>query len=140
MKRIRQTGLCLILLLTIMVMACGKKGPPVPPGIPDLPPVTGFVFDLQDDFVTLAWQRPSGKGASILKGYIVYRSKTAVGEEPCTGCPILFEKAAEPHKGTESFGEMIQNGYDYIYKVVAVSEYGTHSPDSELLRFRFDKD
>ncbi len=124
--------------MVFLFAACGKKGPPVPPGIPPLPAVSGFAYVIDSDIVRLAWNKPVGDGASNLKGYIVHRSKTAVDSDNCEGCPILFQRVAELNAGSEAFGELIENGHDYIYKVVAISVYGTTSPDSTLIKFRYD--
>ena len=122
-----------------IVTACGKKGPPLPPDVLPLPAVTTLSHNLKNDSVHLSWNRPKGKGASSLKGYIVYRSRKAVDDNSlCEKCPITFIKARELHKGTEAFSELIKPGYRYIYKVVATSEYGIIAPDSELIRFTYN--
>jgi len=132
-------GISVALFLVLVIAACGKKGPPVPPGIRPIPAVRGFSHVLADDKVRLVWKKPSEWGASKLKGYVVHRSKTAVNGDNCDGCPIMFQRVAELNAGSEAYGELIEKGYDYIYKVVAISVYGSSSPDSTLIKFRFDE-
>ena len=132
------TLLLSVVFVLCILTACGKKGPPLPPDVLPLSAVTNLSHKLKNDIVQLSWNRPKGKGASSLKGYIVYRSRNAVDDNSlCEKCPITFIKARELHKGTESFSELIKPGYRYIYKVVATSEYGTIAPDSELIRFTY---
>ena len=126
--------------MVLIFAACGKKGPPVPPGIQPLPAVRGFSHVVEGDNLRLVWTKPAEWGSSTLKGYVVHRSKTAVNSDNCDGCPILFQRVAELNAGSEAFSELIEKGYDYIYKVVAVSIYGSTSPDSPLIKFRFDDD
>ncbi len=125
------------ILMILVFTACGKKGPPVPPGIPNLPAVSGFSHVIDGDFVRLVWNKPE-IASSTLKGYVVHRSKTSVGSDNCDGCPISFQRVAEISAGSENFDELIEKGYDYIYKVVAVSIYDSTSPDSKLIKFRYD--
>ena len=130
------TAACLFLLL-ITFSGCGRKGPPVAPGAPELLPVAGLSYEISDDLVRLSWDSSKGRDASILTGYVIHRSIIKADEDSCEGCPVLFQRVAELDKSIHSYGELIEKGNRYIYKVVSVSKYGTISPDSEFLKFSY---
>ena len=104
---------------------CGKKGPPKPPRYIPPPVVTNLVWTVKGDAVQLTWTLPSGAGLpedSKPAGCIVYRSKTPLSEAGCQDCPLEFEKAVEipvtaAGTATATWGEPVQKGYRYIYKV-----------------------
>jgi hypothetical protein len=128
------TTVCLLLLMSAF-SGCGRKGPPVAPGVPELLPVAGLSHEISDGMVRISWETAKGGSASILTGYIVHRSVVPVDEESCEGCPVLFQRVAELDKTVLSYSEMVEKGNRYIYKVVSVSKYGTISPDSTFIRF-----
>lgn len=130
------TAFCLLLFMTAFT-GCGRKGPPVAPGAPELIPVAGVSYELSDDLVRISWDPAKGVGASIVTGYVVHRSVVPIAEDSCEGCPVLFQRVAELDKTVHSYGEMLEKGNRYIYKVVSVSTYGTISPDSEYIKFSY---
>ncbi|MBU1169502.1 MAG: fibronectin type III domain-containing protein [Proteobacteria bacterium] len=115
--------------------ACGRKGPPVPPGAPALPPVADLRHDIIGDQMTLSWSAPKGNGADALAGYVVMRSVTDLGDEPCAGCPILFERVTSLGPSVTEYRETVSRGKHYIYKVMAHTSYQAWSKDSRLIRF-----
>lgn len=135
-NRASLTAVCLILLIAGF-SGCGRKGPPVAPGAPALSPVAGFSYEIADGFVKLSWDEPAGQDKDIITGYIVQRSIEAAETESCEGCPVLFQRAAKLEKNRFSYGELIETGNRYIYKVVSVSKYGNLSPDSILIKFSY---
>lgn len=124
-------------VVSVIISGCGRKAPPMPPGIPDLQAVTDINHTINGDAVTLTWTAPQGEGNDILEGYVVHRSVSPVEDEECPGCPIRFQKVADIKSGTESHTEVLKKGYRYIYKVVAYSEYNTFSRDSKLVKFTY---
>ncbi len=125
------------ILMAFIFFSCGRKGPPVAPGVPDLEPVTGISYEIEADIIKVSWDKPNSKNESILTGYTVHRSITGIDEESCDGCPVLFKRIAELGADSNSYGELLEKGNKYIYKVVAVSKYGTISPDSEFIKFDY---
>ena len=117
-----------------LLSACGRKGPPVPPGFPDMAPVQALASSVEDGDVVLSWRPPAGRAGKVTTGYIIYRSMVDAGEETCEGCPVVFVRMKELKRGTETYMEKLLPGMRYIYKVVAVSEKGTTSPDSKIVR------
>lgn len=125
------------IVTAFLFFSCGRKGPPIAPGIPDLSPVTGISYKIEENRVKISWDKPGKENESILTGYVVHRSRTGIGEENCDGCPVLFQRIAELGKGSTSYDEPLEKGNNYIYKIVAVSEYGSISPDSKFVKFEF---
>lgn len=121
--------------LIMCFVSCGKKAPPVPPGIPPLPVVKGLDYSLDGAWLTLTWKALSGKGSENLSGYTVMRSVTGPHDEPCEGCPILFKRVRDLGPTATEYREQVIPGNSYIYKVVGYTEYKDQSPDSTLIRF-----
>ena len=130
------TAVCLLLLM-VAYSGCGRKGPPVAPGAPELLPVAGLSYEISDDLVRISWSLATGGAASTLTGYIVHRSVVSMDEDMCEGCPVLFQRVIELDKTIHSYGELLEKGNRYIYKVVSVSKYGTISPDSEFIKVSY---
>ena len=124
-------------LLVFAFAGCGKKAPPIPPGAPELPPVSALAYTIQKDVVTLTWKAPEGKAAKDLAGYTVLRSTTSLDEKECPGCPILFERSATLGATATSYSETLVKGKRYIYKVTAFTSYKATSRDSTLIRFEY---
>lgn len=137
MKRYGYRFIALIIvgLIGVCFPACGKKAPPVPPGIPSLPVVKGLDYSLDGAWLTLTWKAISGQGSENLAGYKVMRSVTGPNDEPCEGCPILFKRVKDLGPTTTEYREQLIPGNSYIYKVVGYTSYKDQSPDSKLIRF-----
>ena len=142
------TVLTLGLGLVLAMAGCGVKGPPVPPR--SIPPgaVTDLTFILDQDQVTLNWSIPTGKatGSAGLAGFIVFRAASPLADPVCDGCPALFRRIAEidfealmagnPDRKTATFQQTIEKGYQYIFKVMAISKDGQRGPDSNRVVVR----
>lgn len=135
--RRRLNGLIASVIMILVFSGCGRKGPPVAPGVPELSPVAGLSYEIEEGFVRLSWDKSGRENESILTGYVVHRSVTGIDEETCRGCPVLFERIKELGPESTSYGELLETGKRYIYKVVAVSKYGSVSPDSPFIEFEF---
>lgn len=129
------TALIIAGLTAVCFSACGRKAPPVPPGIPPLQAAKGLTHTLEGAMVTLTWKPISGKAAENLAGYTVMRSVTGPGDDLCEGCPILFKRARELGATTTEYREQVSPGSSYIYKVIGHTTYKETSPDSNLVRF-----
>lgn len=136
-RRFRNTGILISVLavLCLVMAACGKKAPPVPPNAPALPPVAHVKHHVdKDNRLTLAWAPIEVKGSDTVAGYTVMRSMTRLDRETCDGCPILFERVSTLGPGTTEYREKLTPGMRYIYKVLAFTTYHAWSPDSGLIR------
>jgi len=134
--------------LVLAMAGCGVKGPPVPPR--SIPPaaITDLTFILDEDLMTLNWSIPTGKatGSAGLARFIIYRAVASLADPVCDGCPALFRRIAEvdlqtlmagnPGRKTATFQQTIEKGYQYIFKVTAVSKDGQRGPDSNRVIVR----
>ncbi|HIJ56240.1 MAG TPA: hypothetical protein HPQ03_08950 [Deltaproteobacteria bacterium] len=133
------------LVLIFFAASCGKKGDPFPPRELPPPAVGDLAMERSDDFLTLTWTVPTGKKRIVsgFAGFLVYRSKKAVSEEACKGCPILFSRVADvPISGEApgdamTFSETLEKGFRYIYKVTIYSKAGLVSGASNLVEFTY---
>lgn len=139
-RKHRITALIIAGLIGVCIAACGKKAPPVPPGIPPLPAVKGLTYVLSGTQLTLSWKAISGKGSENLAGYSVMRSMSGPNDKPCEGCPILFKRVANLGASATEYRENVTPGNSYIYKVVGYTAYKDQSPDSTLIRFTVPSD
>lgn len=126
----------------ILLPACGKKGPPVPPTFVPPPVVEGLQVILEDNIATLRWAIPEWeeKGEDFLAGFHVYRSKTAA-ENSCEDCPVRYKKVADVQiKNTTSAGsytETLETGYQYSFKVSGYTDSGHKGEKSETVTIDF---
>ncbi len=144
----RRTRICskmivlsgLFLLLSVSYFGCGVKGPPVPSRQPPVPAVADLEYAVTDQTVTLTWRLPGALLAKQAKNaaFGVYRSRTALAEPDCDGCPLVFEKAATvPYVHTQSnrfsIDAPLETGYRYVFKVRLETD-GGDGPDSNSVQ------
>jgi len=151
MKRMMKhpCGISLLIgAILILVISCGKKGPPIVPRY-DEPPVTiNLQGTLQEDALTLAWMVP--KKSKGITGFIVYRSRTSTDEPECKTCPVLFErvidipilekKSEEMENREMTHTEVLEPGFRYIFKVNPYMEGGQVGKDSNYFVVTFEPD
>lgn len=117
---------------------CGKKGPPVPPRMPEMKAVTDLAASYENGVVVLAWHHPDSSAA--VAGYAVFRFQHAQFPTDCQRCPLLFEKVAKVSLPPADAGarhkltwyQSAASGFRYTYKVVPVLSSGFQGPDSNL--------
>ena len=131
----------LFLLLSISFFGCGIKGPPVPPRKAPVPAVAELAYEVVDQTVKLTWRLPEPLSAKQAKHAVfgLYRSRTAMAESGCDGCPLVFQKVATvPYVHTEtnrfSINAPLASGYRYVFKVRLEMDRGG-GPDSNLVQF-----
>ena len=135
--------------LSLVVLGCGKKGPPEPP-IGDRPPaVRDLGYNISNNTIKLSWTIPKmvEKGTSPITGFIIYRSKLTRLEADCPSCPIRYTEVGDvPVRGagTESgaspavvFAQKVEKNYYYYYKIIAYNDLGAFSRDSNVVEFSF---
>lgn len=135
---------CLILQLTLLMAAsacligCGKKGPPVPPRQTLTPAVKDLSSNIDGDMFVLTWTIPGkmeDKSAAI-KSFIVHRGKQKIQDGDCRNCPVNFKPVAEVSAETKlaaekmKYAERLEKGFKYVFKVIASSNSGRESIDS----------
>ncbi len=124
------------------LIGCGKKTLPVPPVDFDPPKITNLDYSIHGSRLQLTWSLPDTKisDESVSDGFFVYMSKQILSEEDCEGCPVKFKKVAEVRKspkGVYSYGENIEKGFRYVYKVVPFSDKGVKGTSSNIIKFKF---
>lgn len=131
----------IFLLLSCIYLGCGIKGPPVPPQRLPVSAVTRLTYEVTDRSVTLTWSLPgplSGRQARQAV-FGLYRSRTALEQPACDGCPLVFEKVATvPYVHTDanrfSTNTPLDSGYHYVFKVRLETDGGS-GPDSNSVQF-----
>lgn len=133
----------IILLLGFSYFGCGIKGPPVPPQQPAVPAVMNLAYQVDDQTVRLTWSLPGPLAAKQAKkaAFAVYRSRSALAEPTCEGCPLVFEKVATVayvHTDTNRYttSAPLDHGYRYVFKVRLETD-GVAGLDSNLVQFDY---
>jgi hypothetical protein len=125
-----------VFFLISLLFSCGKKGPPVPPDMLPLLPVTDLEAKLFDNVLELSWTAQTGKGRPAPDGFRIYRSKKSLVDSECPECPGIFEKVAEMAMAFRLWGwqerridyhETLEDGYIYHYKVMTYTHRGLTS-------------
>jgi hypothetical protein len=137
-KRIVLCGI--FFLLCVSYFGCGVKGPPVPPKLPPVPAVADLAYAVVDQTIALTWRLPGRLSAEQANhaAFGLYRSRTALAESGCDGCPLVFEKVATvPYVHTESnrfsIDAPLDPGYRYVFNVRLETDGGA-GPDSNLVQ------
>jgi len=131
----------MICLVGLMSIGCGVKGPPVPPRQPPFPAVVDLSYRVAGPAVTLGWSIPqalSGEQAGR-SFFAVYRSRSALDQPACEGCPLVFDKVATmPYADSQGnrFAKVLplDPGFRYVFKV-RLETGQNFGPDSNLVRF-----
>lgn len=118
---------------------CGKKAPPVAPKQPPMPAVKDLTAVHADGRVLLHWHHPGGVTPAV--AYQVLQARRAVSRPECSGCALMFERAA-----TETVPEALRTqrlalevdlpaapGFIYHFKVVPLQSSGAFGPDSNVV-------
>ena len=134
--------------LSLLVLGCGKKGPPRPPRRPQPPVVKDLDYTIHNDIVELSWTVPGRdeKAEFATPAAVrVFRSRLSAEEADCENCPVRFtvsddipirKKRSEKSKPVRmSYSESIEPGYRYIYKVAVLDEYGIGGRHSNMVKF-----
>ena len=130
----------LFLLLGVICFGCGVKGPPVPRRQPPVPAVTDLAYVVADQTIVLTWRLPGPLSAKQANqaAFGLYRSRAALAESGCDGCPLVFEKvAAIPYVHAESnrfsIDVPLEPGYRHVFKVRLETDGGA-GPDSNRVQ------
>lgn len=134
------------MLLTLSLVGCGIKGPPVPPKAPPVPVVADLSYQVEGGLVVLTWRLPEQLSRRQAEGsaFAIYQSRTELAEAACEGCPLVFEKVATlPYVHAEdsrfSITLALDPGYRYAFKV-RLENNAQAGPDADPIRFDFPSD
>ncbi len=135
MKILLRLFICFILLGGV---ACGKKGPPVPPKAIVPQSVKDLKGEVIQEQVRLSWTIPEGE-----KRFRLFKAAEPLTEEPCPDCPVRFTKRVDIDIAESKvvdiegdkviYRDSIEPGNRYVYKIVVISEDGVKSGDSNIV-------
>lgn len=109
--------------LCFLVAACGVKAPPVAPAVEKPGIVQGLEHRVTGSELTLNWK----PALEYIDRYVIYRYMESMSQEPCEGCPVIFERVADIPGSSVTYGESLEVGYRYVYKVLARTASGLES-------------
>lgn len=148
-RTVSSAGAAALVVATMILLlsGCGKKGPPVPPRHEIPPPVTDLSWEISQQTLTLSWTVPKVESPIRLAGFKIYRSRKRLSVSDCPDCPGTFEPVADRviknSISRDQDGERIMYTEDletdsrYEYKVIAYTENGISSPDSNIVGFDY---
>lgn len=132
-----------VVFLCVGAMGCGKKAMPVAPKQGKPPAVSDLSYRIENGNVRLGWTVPD----DVLAGkfgqgkLVVLRSKTG-SDDICSDCPQIFQRVTRKRpigKAVEAasmvYGEALEDGFRYTYKVVLEMDSGYISDDSNIATF-----
>jgi hypothetical protein len=132
----------MVFMLVWTAAACGKKGPPVPPGFAEPPAVGDLHYELDGNTLTLMWTIPEFQKSrkTPIAGSKIYRSKQAAADTACETCPLMFSVIKKmPRESAEmTYREQLESGYQYAYKVVLYAPGGQEGDGSNVVRVRYE--
>ncbi len=132
-----------LLLLSVFLWYCGIKAPPKPPRQKPPPAVNDLQFTISNNAIDLRWTVPhrDRQKFSPPAAFIVYRSKIALVDGNCGNCPLDFQPAAKlsvakarAKDSQMAYADKLEKGYQYVFKVICVSDQGRKSADSSLIK------
>ncbi len=133
-------------LATVLIIACGKKAPPVAPRSLPLVGVSDLQGSLNQSTVRLTWRHtPETLRAA---GYIVLRAQSALSKPECPDCPKVFQKVETISLSRSSrkkpqvmeFYQDVTVGFRYTYNVRPYLSSGAQGPDSNLVVIALPKE
>jgi hypothetical protein len=134
------------LAVAVMLVGCGRKGPPVPPTVVIPPPIRNLNAEIVGSRVQLTWSIPDQSSLSMetIKGFRVLWHRVHRSNPPCPGCPLSFEAMQEIEADTLApdrirdgrvvYSAPFDSQFWYAFKVVVIHESGGVSDDSNVVR------
>ena len=136
----------LILACIILLVGCGRKGMPVPPGTIRPTAVKDLSYRIMPNGVELSWTVPirnrDGSPVESIKGFDLFKAEGPV-DETCEGCPPQFGHPIEvpfearPEEARKMYYEdrTLSPGTRYIYEVRTVKGWLNISDPSNRVSF-----
>ena len=140
-----------IVLTTLLLSGCGKKGPLMPPEALAPAAISDLRVAQKGELFQISWSRPAreaGGGAlRDLAGFQLFRREVLPQAEDCEACPDAYRllKAVDPEylQEVRRVGDLylymdsdLRPGKTYQYKAVALKRDGSFSRASNLVRRR----
>ena len=132
----------MLCMLSWSFTACGKKGPPRPPGYLEPPAVADLRYQIIGQELLLEWTVPESgekKGYDIA-GTKVYRFKTPAKNAACKDCPLTLSLIAKiPLNSRQmNYSEKLEKGYQYAYQVALYNKTGLEGEKSNIVDFVYE--
>jgi hypothetical protein len=131
-----------LLSITLLPLACGKKAPPLPPVVFDLPVPADLSARVEGGTVILTWPMPDWDGPEGVEidGFSVYRAKVDF-ETDCPDCPVAYSRVGKIDVdavgiiigGDLTYREELEKGYAYRYKVSTFTHSGMEGEASRAV-------
>jgi hypothetical protein len=131
-RKLAQIAVCLLpLALCVIMMSCGRKAPPVPPGTIRPKTINDLRYQITPKGVTLTWGVPvrntDGSPLARIEGFDLFKAEVE-SEGTCTECPPPFGRpieipfGAKPEEARQMIYEdrTLVSGRRYIYEVRTV--------------------
>lgn len=136
----------IVLAVLVLLVGCGRKGPPMPPSVVIPPPIRDLKAEIVGYRVQLTWSIPARDGVAMegIKGFRVFWYRVHRSTPPCPGCPLPFEeiqeiKMSNPSPASIGDGRVVYTvSFDpefwHAFKVVVIHKSGGVSDDSNIVR------
>ncbi|RNC71793.1 MAG: fibronectin type III domain-containing protein [Desulfuromonadales bacterium] len=139
----------LVVIVFLLLAACGKKGPLVPPESFVPAPITTLSVEQKENRFFVSWEAPGsdegGRPLKELAGFRVFRREVLPPGEDCEECPTAYRLVKtvdlEYLKDVRVFGNRyvfaegdLDSGRAYQYKVISFQKDGSESSASNRAR------
>ena len=128
-------GIFLAVVLTLGLVGCGKKAPPLMPlSVADPLSVPGDLTPkMEGKKVHLSWTYSKPSGSDLLPLYFEV-SMAKRTEDDCQGCPMTFETVAKVDMPFMKFSMELAPKVSYYFRVQAVGENQLRGEYSKTLK------
>jgi hypothetical protein len=126
-----------VLLLTLGG-SCGRKLPPIQPGVLPPPAVADLSYEMHGSEIVLIWSLPAFRQdqESAAAGFKVLRARQTAAEAECQTCPAPFQTIGDVWASGKRpasrlrFRDALEPGFKYRYKLKSYSADGVFGKDS----------
>lgn len=133
-------------IVVLLFCACGKKGDPMPKGLPLAGGIRDLSGEVKDGVLFLSFTIPQknmdGSEAKDLAGFRVFKScGTCIGAfEPFKTISFEAQKGYAIYNGRlYIYDDDLMNGYEYGYKVYPYTTKGTRGDPSNTLMVKWER-
>jgi hypothetical protein len=120
---------------------CGRKMPPIQPGLLPPPTVADLTYEMRGNEIILLWTLPafSQKKESAAAGFQVLRARQTTAEAQCRECPAPFETVGDVLASGRAVGsrlrfrDAMEPGFTHSYKLKPYTADGVIGQDSNTV-------
>lgn len=147
----RNVTLTLMLVMVLVALGCGKKGPLVPPEALVPAAVTDLAVAQKGEYFQISWSGPTreagGGRLTDLAGFELFRREVLPPADDCEQCPTAYSLLRtvdlEYLRDAERLGNRffihdngVATGKTYQYKIISRKKDHTPSPESNKARLK----